>query len=246
MPCRLTALTVDALDPARLADFWAAALGRDAVGDVREALVPGSATQLGLRFVPSREAKVGRNRMHLHLTSASPDDQRETVDALLRLGASHLDVGQRPNEGHVVLADPERNELCVIEPGNSFLAGCGFLGELTCDGTRDVGLFWADALGWPLVWDEHEETAVQSPRGGTKVSWGGEPVPPAHVRSRQRFDLALVGGDLGGEVDRLTSLGAARLGTLEEGAVELADPDGTEFRLRVAREGPPGVFPGRP
>jgi len=146
----------------------------------------------------------------------------------------------------VVLADPEGNELCVIEPGNSFLAGCGFLGELTCDGTRDVGLFWADALGWPLVWDEHEETAVQSPRGGTKVSWGGEPVPPAHVRSRQRFDLALVGGDLRGEVDRLTSLGAARLVSLDDDAAELADPDGTEFRLRVAREGPPGISPGTP
>ena len=40
-----------------------------------------------------------------------------------------------------MLADPEGNEFCVIEPGNSFLAGCGFLGELACDGTRQVGLF---------------------------------------------------------------------------------------------------------
>ena len=29
-----------------------------------------------------------------------------------------------------MLADPEGNEFCVIEPGNGFLAGCGFLGEL--------------------------------------------------------------------------------------------------------------------
>lgn len=52
--------------------------------------------------------------------------------------------------------------------GNNFLAGTGYLGEVTCDGTRDVGRFWRDALIWPLVWDENEETAVQSPLGGTR------------------------------------------------------------------------------
>lgn len=57
------------------------------------------------------------------------------------LGARHLDVGQRPEEGHVVLADPAGNDFCVIEPGNSFLGDCGFLGELACDGSRDVGVF---------------------------------------------------------------------------------------------------------
>ncbi len=31
----------------------------------------------------------------------------------LGLGAGHLDVGQRPEEGHVVLADPDGNEFCV-------------------------------------------------------------------------------------------------------------------------------------
>jgi hypothetical protein len=120
----------------------------------------------------------------------------------------------------------------VIEPGSSFLAGCGFLGELACDGTRQVGLFWAEALGWPLVWDEDEETAIQSPHGGTKVAWGGPPVAPKHGRNRQRFDLTAVDGDPAAEVERLLALGATRLGTAEDGAVELADPDGNEFCLR--------------
>ena len=30
----------------------------------------------------------------------------------------------------VVLADPEGNEFCVIEPGNKFLADCGFIGAV--------------------------------------------------------------------------------------------------------------------
>jgi hypothetical protein len=91
----------------------------------------------------------------------------------------------------------------VIEPGNAFLAGCGFLGELACDGTRQVGLFWAETLSWPLVWDEQEETAVQSPHGGTKIAWGGPPVAPKQGRNRQRFDLVVTGGDLAREVSRV-------------------------------------------
>jgi len=154
------------------------------------------------------------------------------VERALGLGATHLDVGQTPDEGHVVLADPEGNELCMIEAGNRFLAGTGFLGELACDGTRAVGVFWSEALGWPLVWDEDEETAIQSPRGGTKVSWGGPPVPPKHGRNRQRLDL--VTADVGSEVARLVALGATRLGELGDG-VELADPDGNEFGLRAER-----------
>jgi hypothetical protein len=43
--------------------------------------------------------------------------------------------GAAPEEDHVVLADPDGNEFCVIEPGNNFLAGCGFLGEVSCHGT---------------------------------------------------------------------------------------------------------------
>ena len=128
--------------------------------------------------------------MHLHLTSASRRTSSDRWRRRWGSAANHLDVGQRPEEGHVVLADPEGNEFCVIEPGNTFLAGCGFLGELACDGTREVGLFWSEALGWPLVWDQDQETAIQSPHGGTKVAWGGPPVAPKMARNRQRFDLA--------------------------------------------------------
>jgi len=223
MPARLVAVTFDAHDPHVPARFWAGILGRTAVDEPGGVLVPGDATQAGLRFVRSPARKAGLNRLHLHLTSAGPGDQERTVANALRLGASHLDVGQRPEDGHVVLADPEGNEFCVIEPGNAYLAGCGLLGEVACDGSREVGLFWSAALGWPLVWDEGGETAVQSPAGGTKVAWGGPPLAPGEGR-RQRFDLAS-DGDLDAEAERLVSLGATRAGDA------LADPDGHPFGL---------------
>jgi len=83
------------------------------------------------------------------------------------------------------------------------------------------------------VWDQDEETAVQSPHGGTKVAWGGPPLAPKHGRNRQRFELTAVDASLSAEAERLVSLGAARLGSVEDGAVELADPDGNEFSLTV-------------
>jgi len=232
MTIQLIAVTYDAREPLRLARFWAGLLGREIVEEAGGALLPGDDTQVGLRFVAGRPAEGGPEYLHLHLTSTSLADQQHTVDRALRLGAAPLDVGQRPEEGHIVLADPEGNAFCVIEPGNSFLAGCGFLGELACDGGREVGVFWGEALGWPLVWDQDDETAVQSPHGGTKVAWGGSPDAPRQARNRQRFDLAAPGpGDLAASIERLVALGAKRLSAGEDGAVALADPGGNEFRL---------------
>ena len=224
-------MTFDAADPPAIAAFWAMLLDRDVLIEPGGALAPGDERQVGLRFVASDTEQVGPRRLHLHLTSNSLEDQQRTVETVLRLSGRHIDVGQAPDDPFVVLADPEGNELCVISPGNKFLAGTGYLGEVTCEGTRDAGLFWRDALGWPLVWDENEETAVQSPLGGTKVSWGGPPVEPRHGPNRQRFDL--VTDDPSDEADRLISLGATRRGDLADG-VELADPDGNEFSLHAS------------
>ncbi len=227
MASRLLAVTIGAHDPAAQARFWAFVLDREPVPDGDGVLVAGDATQVGLRFVRTEEPKTVPNPVHPHLTS-NYTDQMTVVETVLRAGGSHLDVGQLPDEGHVVLADPEGNELCVIEYGNTYLAGTGFLGELACDGTRDVGLFWSEALGWPLVWDENEETAVQSPSGGTKVAWGGPPVAPLQQPPRQWFELATDGADdLAAETDRLVALGATHV---SDGV--LTDPDGREFRLR--------------
>lgn len=135
-------------------------------------LVPTDDTGFRIRFLPTDEQKSSQNLIHFHLTSRSLEGQQRTVAASLAAGARPVDVGQRPEEGHVVLGDPEGNEFCVIEPGNRFLADCGFLGELACDGTQEVGYFWSRALGWPLVWDQDQETSIRSPHGGPKVSWG--------------------------------------------------------------------------
>lgn len=227
---RLEAVTFEVADVSAVAAFWAGLLERDVLAEPGGALVPGDETQVGLRFVSSDTDQVGPRRLHLHLTSSSLDGQRRTVETALRLGGRHLDVGQEADADFVVLADPDGDELCVIEPENSFLAGTGRLGEVTCEGTRGVGLFWREALDWSLVWDQNQETAVQSPLGGTKVSWGGPPVAPKQGRNRQRFDL--VAGDPASEIERLVSIGATVRADLVDG-LELLDRDGNEFRLHA-------------
>ncbi|MET0414886.1 MAG: VOC family protein [Actinoplanes sp.] len=215
----LFALCFDAAEPRRLARFWAGVLGWEAADD--HTLLPGDDTTFRLRFEATTAPKTVANRIHFDLTSASVGQQQETVARALELGGRHIDVGQLPEEEHVVLADPEGNEFCVIEPGNKFLAECGFLGALSCDGSQAVGYFWSAALGWPLVWDQDEETAIRSPRGGPKIAWGGPPVEPKAGRARLRFELA-PDTDAG----RLLTLGATRIGP-----GEFADPDGNEFSV---------------
>ncbi|MFE6611091.1 VOC family protein [Amycolatopsis sp. NPDC057786] len=220
MAVTLQALTFAARDPRRLARFWTGLLGRDIDGGIG----------FQLRFLPTEEPKIRQNQMHFDLTSESVDDQKRTVARALELGGGHIDVGQRPEEKHVVLADPEGNEFCVIEPGNDFLADCGFVGAVACDGSQEVGYFWSEALGRPLVWDQDQETAIRTPHGGPKITWGGPPFTPKTGPNRLRFVLS---GSLP-EVERLVALGASRLGA-GDGQVEMADPDGNEFSF-VVRE----------
>ncbi len=250
MTSRLVTLCFDANDPLRLAPFWADALhwdvadegGGEGGGDVD--LVPSDGTRFRLAFRPVLHHNVGKNRIHLDLTTSSIEDQTETVERLIGLGAHHIDIGQGTQARHIVLADPEGNEFCVIEPENSFLATCGRLGSITCDGSPAVGYFWSEVFGWPLVWDQDGETAIRDPDGtGPFITWG-PPIPPKLSKNRLRLEIAPSDDtDAAAEIDRLVSLGAVTVETdVDEGgggggvgsdrsSVELLDPDGNEFTV---------------
>lgn len=239
MTSRLSAICFHAKQPSDLARFWSGLLGWElAAGpDDGVAILPPDPAGFRLRFLPGHEPKTVQNRAHFDLTSSSPEDQLQTVARALELGAKHIDVGQLPEDGHVVLADPDGNEFCVIEAGNKFLADTGTIGALACDGTQEVGYFWSKALRWPLVWDQDQETAIQSPHGGTKITWGGPPVASQAGPNRLYLELALsADADVEEESDRLISLGAMRADSGESagggGRVFMLDPDGNEFSMQ--------------
>jgi len=242
MTVQLVALTFDANDPAALARFWAGVLGRELVGDPDDSSVfvlpPSDDTGFRIEFAPTQEPKTRPNQIHFDLTSQSLEEQQATVARALELGGRRIDIGQGPDADHVVMADPEGNEFCVIGAGNRFLADTALIGALSSDGTQQVGYFWSRALGWPLVWDQDEETAIQSPHGGSKISWGGPPVAPKTGKNRLHLDVAPpADGDQEAEVERLISLGAKRI-DIGQGDVSwevMADPDGNEFCVLTPR-----------
>lgn len=233
----LHAIVIDSSDPERVAAFWAGVLGWTSVpAPDGEAVVPGDGTAYQLFVHRAATPKLDQNRIHFDLTSASQAAMDATIARALELGGQHIDIGQTQDDGHVVMADPDGNELCVIEPGNNFLANTGVIGAINCDGSEAVGRFWSQALGWPLVWDQDEETAIQSPAGGSKVTWSGPPLMPRLGKDRFRLDLSVPSAQqLETAVDRLVALGAHRADNAQDAseAQSLIDPDGNEFRLIV-------------
>lgn len=119
MGLRIECITIDADDPIALGRFWAEVLGWEVrVDDDDDVWVePGQGHPMRGRYVPLlfvavQDRKTGRNRLHLDLV---PDDHEAEVERLLSLGAAQVDIGQSGNESWVVLADPEGNELCILD-----------------------------------------------------------------------------------------------------------------------------------
>lgn len=230
----LVAVTFGAADPVNLARFWADGLGWEVGGtaDRRVELVPTDGTAVTLRFEPLAPDQTSRKRIHLELTTTSDGDQQRTAAELVGLGGRHIDLGQKPEEGHLVLADPEGNELCIIGPTNRFLGECPRFGCINGDGNRATGVFWSQALGYPFTWDQDGETAIRNPDGtGPMLSWGGPPLNPKPGRNRLRPALAIRPGiDPAAELARLVALGAT-ITTEAPGRADLQDPDANDLIL---------------
>lgn len=105
-------LTIGAEDPARLARWWAEALGyrivheRPGAVEIRQ---DGQGTP-ALVFVSAAGAKTTRNRLHLDLR---PVDTEAEVERLVDMGARHVAAG-RDDPGVTMLADPEGNEFRIL------------------------------------------------------------------------------------------------------------------------------------
>jgi hypothetical protein len=239
---KFASLVWDAHDPERLAGFWAGALEWEVAHESDDAVAtlnPKDGTNFTFDFVAGAQDKTLANQIHLDLSSQSLDDQRAAVERFIELGAREINIGQSPDDPHFVLADPEGNEFCILEPANSFVTGESRAGSLTCAGSHAVGVFWSEALSTPLVWDQNEETAIRVPGGARQfITWGGAPAPSKPGKNRLHFDIAPpADGDQAVEVERLISLGAKRIdiGQGDVPWVVMADPDGNEFCVLTPR-----------
>ena len=120
---------------------------------------------LPLVFVPVPEPKTTQNRVHLDLATMSPEHQRAEVRRLLTLGATHADIGQG-DVPWTVLADPEGNEFCVLEPRPVY-AGPGPVAAVVagCADPAAMAGFWELAAGFTRVLSEDGFESLRSPAG---------------------------------------------------------------------------------
>jgi len=155
------------------------------------------------------------------------------------LGARGVDIGQPSDVDHVVLADPEGNEFCVVLRGD-FLATTDLIGAIVFEPADPiVGRFWSEATGWPIVYDQDGDTAIREPDGrGPFVTFGPPSGAAKTGKNRLHLDIAPpTDGDQAAEVERLIALGARRidLGQGDVSWVVLADPEGNEFCVLTPR-----------
>jgi predicted enzyme related to lactoylglutathione lyase len=239
MPTRLVHLVIDAAQPARLARFWTAALdweiavdGPDAAAVWPRGYRYPDPVALPLVFVRVPEAKTGKNRVHLDLATESAEHQAAEVDRLLSLGAVHADIGQG-QVPWVVLADPEGNEFCVLDPRPVY-RDIGPVAAVVAD-CRDpaaVAELWRLATGWVPGNSADGGVSLRSPAG---VGPYLELLPSADtktVKNRVHLDVApFKGDDHAAAVAALREAGA-RAADVGQGDVSwavLADPEGSEF-----------------
>ncbi len=143
-PTRIKAVTVDAANPSRLAEFWGFALGYvlqpppdgfdtwEAFADALElsaedreryaAVIDPQGIGPRILFQKVPEEKIVKNRWHLDIDlidRSVPEEQqnhhREVhIKALIARGATEVARFDEPVGKWVVMTDPEDNEFCVL------------------------------------------------------------------------------------------------------------------------------------
>jgi hypothetical protein len=219
-------LCIDAVDDARMQQFWAAALGLEPVpddGGTLDLVGPTPQHRVWINKVP--EPVTVKQRVHLDVNAA-------TTQEVLDLGATLLDWGPLPWD---VLADPEGGELCVFVPADG-------LGELPAYRLREVivdsadahtiAAWWAEVLGATLrPGDEDEATVSDAPGMPYALVFGNVPEPKT-VKNRIHWDVE------SDDVQALLDAGATWLRGPDRDIRHhvLADPEGNEFCVMKPRK----------
>ncbi|MFD5630895.1 VOC family protein [Streptomyces sp. NPDC127072] len=240
MALRPVQVNIKALDAPAVGRFWAAALGWSAyspgvttyVGPAGGLVWP-DPVAVGVDVVPVPEPKAAtKNRLHLDLATTSEAHQAELVARLRTAGATPVHVGQG-DVPWTVLADPEGNEFCVLEPREVYRdTGPIAAVVVDCADPRAMARFWGEATDWVVRDVSDEQAVLRSAKGsGPYLEFLRSPDVKT-VPDRVHLDLLpYPGDDKAAEVARLRDLGATDL-DLGQGDVPwtcLVDPEGHEF-----------------
>ena len=240
MALRLVQANIKARDDSAVGRFWAEALGwavasqGNGVTNVAPAgfvwTDPDAPVCVDVVTVPDPETV--RYRTHIDLATTSAAHQTELVARLKELGATPADVGQG-DVPWTVLADPEGNVFCVLEPREIY-RDTGPIAAVVvgCADPRAMARFWGEAMGWTVheVTDHHAR--LRAAKGtGPYLEFLRMPAVRT-VWHRVHLDLVPYrGADQAAEVSRMQTLGAtlADVGQGDVPWIVMADPEGNEF-----------------
>ncbi|QKG23966.1 VOC family protein [Actinomadura verrucosospora] len=245
MATRLIQIAMKAADDSALGRFWAEALGwgMGSEGPGVTNLAPEGVAYpdpavlfIDLLRVP--DPKTVKNRLHIDLATTSPAHQAELVARLRKLGATPADIGQG-DVPWTVLADPEGNEFCVLEPREIY-RDTGPIAALVvdCADPRAMARFWDEAMDWTLHEVTDDLARLRSAKGvGPYLEFIRTPDVKTGL-NRIHFDLRpYPDDDHAAEAGKLRALGATDtdIGQGDVPWTVLSDPEGNEFCLLTPR-----------
>ncbi len=244
----LVHVTFSCDDPARVAEFWGKLLDYEtsAAGDSWLATDPRGE---GTRLLFNRMPKSPTIELPIHVDVSVPDREAELA-RVLELGGHLVETKSHSagdlEEKWTVMRDPEGNGFCIQSPPNQErrqIANVTF----SCAEPRELGRFWATALGWPD--EEIDEGFLQQLRDAgmddreltgfyvTRPPGGGRPRFLFQRREKSRpasypIHLDLATDDREAEIERLIAAGASVVETKVGTSVTftiMRDPDGNPF-----------------
>ncbi|MFI6801129.1 VOC family protein [Streptosporangium canum] len=239
MALRLVQVNFKARDDSALGRFWAQALGWGVSSEgpgvtnlEPEGFVWPDPAGFYIDVVTVPDPETVKYRVHLELATTSAAHQAELVARLKELGATPADVGQG-DVPWTVLADPEGNAFCVLEPREIYRdTGPIAAVVVDCADPRALARFWGEAVDWTLheVTDDH--ALLHSAKGvGPYLEFRRTPGVQTWWNRVHLDLLPYPVDDKEAEVARLRALGATDI-DLGQGDVPwtvLADPEGNEF-----------------
>jgi predicted enzyme related to lactoylglutathione lyase len=246
---RLAHITFSCQDPARVAEFWGALLDYETApaGDSWLATDP---LEEGTRLLFNRMPKSPTIEVPIHVDVNVPDREAE-LRRVLELGGRLVETKshrvEELEETWTVMRDPEGNGFCIQSPPNALPHR--YIGNITfsCAEPRELGRFWANALGWPD--EEIDEDFLQQLRDAgmdereltgfyaTRPGGGGRPRFLFQRREKSRpasypIHLDFVADDREAEVERLIRGGASVVETKAGTNITftvMRDPDENPF-----------------
>ena len=245
---RLQHVTFSCDDPGRVSEFWAALLGyeRAAAGSSWLATDPRGED---VRLLFNKMAKSETIEVPIHLDINVPD-REAALDRVLQLGGSlvvtkSFEIGEL-GDSTTIMRDPEGNGFCLEDPPNTERAHIWNV-TFACAEPRELGRFWALALGWPD--EDIDESIFQTFRAAgvgepdisgfhlVKAPNGSRPRFYFHRREKSRpesypMHLDFATDDREAEVERLVQAGASVVETKQGTNLTftiMRDPEGNPF-----------------